>query len=331
MRGKHHIIVQSAHLKYELDVKRNITIIKGDSATGKTTLADMIREYVLNGSDTGISVSCDVSCRLIEGNTWQEQLNMITQSIVFIDEGNSFVASKDFANAVKDSTNYFVIITRENLHALPYSIAEIYGIKSSGKYNRAISTYHELYNIYGTVSDKEIRPDTIIVEDSNSGYDFFQNITHTGTRCISAQGKDNIFNMITSGNYTGNVLIIADGAAFGAQMANLYNLAENNTKLNLYLPESFEWIILDSDVLNDAEIRRILKEPENFIASDEYFSWERYFTALLVEKSDSTYLKYSKHSLNRNYFNEKIITKIRETLPINIDIWYMMRIHTEQP
>ena len=25
MQGKHHIIVQSAHLKYELDVKRNIT------------------------------------------------------------------------------------------------------------------------------------------------------------------------------------------------------------------------------------------------------------------------------------------------------------------
>ena len=318
MQGKHHILVQSAHLKYELDVKRNITIIKGDSATGKTTLADMIREYVLNGSDTGISVSCDVPCRLIEGNTWHEQLNTITQSIVFIDEGNSFVVSKDFANAVKESTNYFVIITRENLHALPYSVNEIYGIRSSGKYNKATPTYHELYNIYGADSDVKINPETIIVEDSNSGYDFFQYITGSDTKCISANGKDNIFNMLTSGNYTGNILVIADGAAFGAQMSNLNDLSEHNDSLNLYLPESFEWIILDSDILNDAELRKILQAPEDYVSSDEYFSWERYFTALLIQKSDDTYLKYNKHSLNPNYFNEKIITKIKEVLPTNI-------------
>lgn len=43
MHGSHHLIVQSAHLKYEFDIKRNITIIKGDSATGKTTLVNIIR------------------------------------------------------------------------------------------------------------------------------------------------------------------------------------------------------------------------------------------------------------------------------------------------
>ena len=40
MKGKHHIIVESARLKYEFDIKRNITIIQGDSAPGKTTLID---------------------------------------------------------------------------------------------------------------------------------------------------------------------------------------------------------------------------------------------------------------------------------------------------
>ena len=37
MKGKHHIIIESARLKYEFDIRRNITIIQGDSATGKTT------------------------------------------------------------------------------------------------------------------------------------------------------------------------------------------------------------------------------------------------------------------------------------------------------
>ena len=104
MRGSYHLIVQSAHLKYELDLKRNITVIQGDSATGKTTLADMIREYILNGSDTGITISCKVKCRLIEGNTWKEQLESIVGSIVFIDEGNKFVASKEFADAINESS-----------------------------------------------------------------------------------------------------------------------------------------------------------------------------------------------------------------------------------
>ena len=44
MKGKHHIIIESARLKYEFDIKRNITIIQGDSATGKSTLIDLISD-----------------------------------------------------------------------------------------------------------------------------------------------------------------------------------------------------------------------------------------------------------------------------------------------
>ena len=42
MKGKYHVIVQNKRLRYEFDIKRNITIIRGDSATGKTTLYDYI-------------------------------------------------------------------------------------------------------------------------------------------------------------------------------------------------------------------------------------------------------------------------------------------------
>ncbi len=189
MRGSYHLIVQSAHLKYELDLKRNITVIQGDSATGKTTLADMIREYILNGSDTGITISCKVKCRLIEGNTWKEQLESIVESIVFIDEGNKFVASKEFADAIKNSDNYYVIITRESLNTLPYSVNEIYGIHSSGKYNSLEPVYHSLYRIYGDDECKVSDIKNIIVEDSNSGYQFFKHLSGERINCLSANGK----------------------------------------------------------------------------------------------------------------------------------------------
>lgn len=35
MKGKYRIIVENKKIRYDFEVKRNITIIKGDSATGR--------------------------------------------------------------------------------------------------------------------------------------------------------------------------------------------------------------------------------------------------------------------------------------------------------
>ena len=42
MKGKHKVIVSTKRLKYEFELRRNLTIIQGDSATGKTTLVDAL-------------------------------------------------------------------------------------------------------------------------------------------------------------------------------------------------------------------------------------------------------------------------------------------------
>ena len=74
---------------------RNITVLQGNSATGKMTLVEMVQEYLLDGVDTGIFLSCDCPCRVIAGKTWKEQLGGISGSIVFIDGGNRFVPRFD--------------------------------------------------------------------------------------------------------------------------------------------------------------------------------------------------------------------------------------------
>ena len=56
MKGKHQIVVQNKRIHFSFSVKRNITLIKGDSATGKTTLFSMIEEYDRLGNDSGIQV-----------------------------------------------------------------------------------------------------------------------------------------------------------------------------------------------------------------------------------------------------------------------------------
>lgn len=84
MKGSFSISVQNNTVKYAFSLKRNITIIQGDSATGKTTLVDLIREYEQNGTDSGISLSCEKKCRVLEGNDWNSHLSGWRQTVAII-------------------------------------------------------------------------------------------------------------------------------------------------------------------------------------------------------------------------------------------------------
>lgn len=174
MKGSIHIIVQNERVKYEFNLRRNLTIIRGDSATGKTTLIDMMREYKSLGEDSGAELLCEKECVVIDGNGWERQLSDVAQSIVFVDEGNRFVSSVEFSRYIQGTDNYYVLVTRESLSTLPYSVEEIYGIRSSGKYGGLKPLYHEMYRLYtDKVDTREIVPEKIITEDSNAGYQFF--------------------------------------------------------------------------------------------------------------------------------------------------------------
>ncbi len=312
MKGSHKIIVQNKRIRYDFEIRRNITVIRGDSATGKTALVDMIREHYENGEASAIELVCDKECTVLDGRTWAGQLSMMKDSIVFIDEGNDFVMSDDFAAAVQNSDNYFVIVTRDAIPSLPYSVEEIYGIRNSGKYGSLKRTYNEFYHLYPLPEyDQTIKPETVITEDSNSGFQFFEGICKRNGRitCISSQGKSNIFASVVS-QQNRNIFVIADGAAFGSEMEKLMRLVRNHPNITLYLPESFEWMILQSGLLEDRSILKILEHPEDYIESRDYFSWERYFTTQLIELAEGSYLKYSKRKLNPVYLQVKASEKI---------------------
>lgn len=77
MRGKYRIIIENRKMKYDFEIKRNLTIIKGDSATGKTTLVDMIAEFYENGQDSGINLQCNKLCAVLQGKDWKLRLGNI--------------------------------------------------------------------------------------------------------------------------------------------------------------------------------------------------------------------------------------------------------------
>lgn len=176
MKGAYRVIVENKKIKYDFLIKRNITIFTGDSGSGKTILIDLIREHRRYGSDSGVSVSCGCSCRNLDNEDWEYQLKGISESIIFIDEGNRFLTTKRFAELALKSDNYFVFATREKLPMLPYSVQEIYGFRKSGRYQNAKQTYNEIYHLYGKISEAAgIEPTLVITEASNSGYEFSRN------------------------------------------------------------------------------------------------------------------------------------------------------------
>lgn len=304
MKGKYHIKVQNESLHYEFDIRRNITVLKGDSATGKTTLVEMIQEFIEQGEDSGVELFCDVKCRVLSGNLWKEQLEKCDNSLVFIDEGNRFVKSKEFAEAIRYSNNYYIIVTRESLETLPVSVDEIYGIRSSGKYGGLTPVYHQFYHIYdfGRTVKYPVASGMLITEDSNSGFEFFSDVAlKNNIECISANGKSNIYGLLVKAERNKVILVIADGSAFGSQMVKLEPLIKRMPNVHLYLPESFEWVVLKSEVIRISDIDNLISETYNYADSQEYFSWEQFYTALLIRESDNGYLKYSKSHLNENF------------------------------
>lgn len=320
MKGTHRIIIQNKRIRYDFTLKRNITIIRGDSATGKTTLVDMVRDYYENGAASAVELHCDKECAVLEGRSWKAQLATLHDAIVFIDEDNDFVASDQFADAIQHSAHYYVIVTREGIPSLPYSVEEIYGIRNSGKYGTLKRTYNELYHIYPKMqNDAVVKPDTVLTEDSNSGFQFFAGrCSKSNISCFSAQGKSNLF-ALASRHAGEQLLVIADGAAFGSEMEKMMRLISIHPEITLYLPESFEWLILKSGLLRNSEIEQILTAPEDYIESKDYFSWERFFTALLIRQTQDSYLKYAKRQLNPVYLQEheaKMIVAVMEKIEL---------------
>ena len=310
MKGKYKVIVRNNKLHYEFEIKRNITIIQGDSATGKTTLINMLRQAENLGESSGVDVLSNVPCRILEGVSWKLILQNTAGTIFFIDEENAFINTEEFVAEVRGSDNYFVLITRENLYNLPYSVEEIYGLYASGRYQNTKKIYQQMYRIYSDIQELPIKPELFIVEDSNSGYEFFKAVSdERNLECESAGGKSNIFSKIKNVKNR-EVCVIADGAAIGPEMNGLYEISHKKKNIHLYLPESFEWIVLKSGLIDDREIRKILETPELFIDSKKYFSWERFFTNLLIEKTKNSYLQYRKSAINKTYLHSKNKEKI---------------------
>lgn len=132
------IRLSDRYVDYSFDIEDKFTIVRGDSATGKTTLYELFSLY----SKNPLNVNCsgyrnlDILPDLKNYNQYADVLTDETDTVYILDEDHLLFTIPDFERLLMSSDNYFIIISREqrfrDLLAPRCSIKRIY---SSGKYH----------------------------------------------------------------------------------------------------------------------------------------------------------------------------------------------------
>lgn len=291
MKGAQTIRLTFGKVRYDLTLRRKYTIIKGESGTGKTTLYSYLRE--LRRGNKAVHLYSSVPCLPVSafGEYWKQGIEETHNSIVVIDEDSLWVKGSEFSHIAKYSDNYFLIINRDPLPRLPYSVKEVYEIHASGK-------FHTLRPYY---SDGEgvVTPDSVVVEDSGSGLDFFENLLKN---CEPAKSNTKVYGKVLEAVESGkSVLAIADGAAFGPHIDKIVDLkAYKQCLVRLFLPESFEYLLLRERFGYLPEVQDVLQHTEDY-ADTSYVSWEDFYTQYLVQLTKGTAAAYTKNELSPGY------------------------------
>lgn len=313
MTGGFSFKLTSKRVEYKFNVNRKITRITGDSATGKSELirilsrdADTYRKttiicphkyQVINDSffnairmgfsNTRNRTKNHNSLAFI--NELRDYLSQWDNTLFFADEDFKGMGTDEFATFCKFTDSFFVLFCRNPLHKLPYSYTEIYTMRTSGK-------FHELIPVFkGEDFLKFYENRKIIVEDSNSGYEFFN---HFYDDVISAEGKSKIKKLLGKTNSE----IVADGAAFGCEIeAIMEEISLRKLDTKLFLPESFEYLLLASELFKKDIVDADVLDPMHKITG-LYFSWENYFTELLMGATKNLANNYTKSTLNECYY-----------------------------
>jgi energy-coupling factor transporter ATP-binding protein EcfA2 len=130
MKGKYNIVISDAHLRFDFWVERQITIIKGNSGTGKSTFYNAVAELLKNKDRNGFHCNCKDKLEVLNYASWKDQLDESKGKIIVCEETDDIVNTKEFASAVNGSDNYFIIISRTGRMKLEYSSENVYEFKT---------------------------------------------------------------------------------------------------------------------------------------------------------------------------------------------------------
>lgn len=305
MRGRHYLDVSTKRVKYSLCFDRGVSIIQGDSGVGKSTLVNLVQDYI-SGESYGVKLKTSASNVVVfdSKTDWYTELKRLSNTIILIDEGVKYVVSKGFSDALDGTDNYIVIIGREGRYGdLTFAINSIYTLSGESFQQQLIVHNDKVISL---------KPDVIITEDSKSGFDIISRLFNC--KVVSAHGKNNVVNTLEGEH--GVIYLVVDGAAFGSIIERIINISRYKD-VYVFAPESFEYLILATSVFR-RHCKQELKYTENYADTTSYYTWERYYTELLRSLCKEMHLHYNKEKwdkLHRVFRSQKFLCEIGAQFP----------------
>lgn len=322
MKGTHRVVVEAKGTRYELYIKHKFSLIMGDSGAGKSALCNFIGTGRAFAESGGVNIRTDLNPFSL--NSVYELENLLKEgfNLIFIDESvvdSTFKGGmiSHFGELAKKADAYFVFMSRhiEHFAFAPINVDACYNLiwEKHKKSTRVV-----MDNLYEWNDDSPMAPDVFIIEDSKVGYMFYKQTSRHKNECLSAYGNSNVTSIVEDAVQKGakSIFVIADGCGFGVYFDALLRLKkvakrQHNVDIRLFLPPSFEYLVLKSGIFRYEEDKLI--NTQNYALIEKYMGWEVYYTEELIKASGGEYRKNGR-SLPTFFRDWRNVNKMYDTI-----------------
>jgi hypothetical protein len=291
------LYVECNGLTWSIPIERRITVVRGDSGTGKTTMTNYI-SAASQQMGKNIIVKCALNIKVANWDSWQSVIKdeKFTKTL-FIFDDVSDVRTLAFAQEMQKSAdrgNYFLIIAREDLKLGDYSnislaVSSILRFVTSRNGKRHYTKPY--FNMHKHIVNK-VRCTDVLVEDTAGGRQFFDRLFGEKYVHSAKHGKssisDDAVNILSDASVS--LLVLADMSAFGCHMYEFEDKVLSEYKDRVYIDskyECFEELLLRTNYFkNNSIVQTQFSSIETY--ANEFLSWETYFEKLLEDLTKGT-------------------------------------------
>lgn len=290
-------------LHFNISLQRRVSFIKGESATGKTSMYSLL-DRKLRHKDDEVSLESNIDIILLDFSN----LSAKHSHVLYIIDDLDILPNHEFESLMNDMIKddlWFLIMSREEVD---YKLKASIIFSSNCEYSLGVvNGIYTLTPLYTCNNTNITEYDCILVEDSKGGFEFFSKL-YSDCEVRSTCGKNNVITCMDKAVEDGfeNILVIFDTANFGSCFSEFYNKAiTSNANIEFISAyDCFEELLLQTNLLRHLESVNFAFENLESEAN-KFKSWEKYFEHLISVVTHNTPYGYSHgKKLTRCYIDD---------------------------
>lgn len=274
--------IENDYYHCQIHLNHRISIFRGESAIGKTTLAELLVE-------SPNDCYCNKNVNVVNETTWDAVIRGTKNSLIIFDDLD-IIRSEKFARLVNEfcipSDLWFLIISREVLSSSTRDISGNLSIATDAIYNFCTNGTEHWIEPYFTLDRPDFQKiDTLLMEDSGYAYKFLARELSDINVLAADSGKSSVVPKLDEIRNNSQTLLFVDMTAFAFHIDQLFDKFKNEINTTIFLLKdliSFEEVLLQSNLFKrDQKVQKILQDIPEY--ANSCISWETFFEKLISE------------------------------------------------